>query len=125
MDSNVGRRSFLATSGLLLGSVAATRVAALERLLIPGGPTQVQRGTWIPSEALLQRLPDLMRDASVPAVSIGVVEGGEVTFARALGVRNSTTGEPANENTVFEAASLSKPPVAYVAMLLREDPSVA
>ena len=122
MDSNVPRRSFLTTSGLLLGSVAATPAAALERLLNPGrGPAQAQRGTWIPSEALLQRLPDLMREASVPAVSIGVVEGGEVTFARALGVRNSTTGEPANEHTVFEAASLSKPPVAYVAMLLREE----
>ena len=37
MDSNGARRSFLTTSGLILGSLAATRVAALERLLIPGG----------------------------------------------------------------------------------------
>jgi len=75
----------------------------------------------MPSESLLDRLPEMMRLASVPAVSIGVVEAGEVTFARGFGVRHAENGGPADENTVFEAASLSKPPVAFVAMLLRDE----
>ena len=122
MDFDVSRRSFLTNSGLLVGSVAATPGGVLQRILGSGvGEARSQRATWIPSDALLQRLPDIMREASVPAVSIGVVEAGEVTFAGAFGVRHATTGEPVDENTVFEAASLSKPPVAYVAMLLREE----
>jgi CubicO group peptidase (beta-lactamase class C family) len=60
-----------------------------------------------------------MELASVPAVSMAVIEAGELAWARAIGVRHARSRMPADDRTMFEAASLSKPAVAYVAMLLR------
>jgi CubicO group peptidase (beta-lactamase class C family) len=63
-------------------------------------------------------IPALMKEADVPGLSIALVRNGEVVWHRAFGLRDSKTKEPATENTVFEAASLSKPVFAYAVMKL-------
>jgi CubicO group peptidase (beta-lactamase class C family) len=59
-----------------------------------------------------------MEEAGIPGLSAAWVEGGQVAWTGAFGVRDATTGTPVTDETVFEAASLSKPVVAYVAMRL-------
>lgn len=58
-----------------------------------------------------------MTAAGVPGLSMFVIlDGSQDTWA--FGIRNGTTKEPVNSQTVFEAASLSKPIVACVALQL-------
>ena len=51
---------------------------------------------------------DLIEKYDVPGISIAVVEDYEISYVKAFGVKNSKTGEEATENTLFQAASLSK-----------------
>ena len=63
MDSNLSRRTFLTTSGTLLGSAAITPADSLERFL--GASTHTgfpQARSWVPSEALMQGLV-MLQDA--------------------------------------------------------------
>jgi CubicO group peptidase (beta-lactamase class C family) len=63
-------------------------------------------------------IPALMKEADVPGMSIALVRNGEVAWQHAFGLKDSQTKEPVTENTVFEAASLSKPVFAYAVMKL-------
>jgi CubicO group peptidase (beta-lactamase class C family) len=59
--------------------------------------------------------------ASVPAVSIAVVEGGEVSWTRAVGFGNTDTKTAVDEQSVFAAASLGKPVFGYVVLRLVDE----
>src|SRR4051812_33145603 len=67
------------------------------------------------SATLDQRAPQLMASANVPGMQVAIVDGRNVT-ARAYGVANVNTGEKVTRETVFEAASISKPVFAYALM---------
>jgi CubicO group peptidase (beta-lactamase class C family) len=60
----------------------------------------------------------LMKEADVAGLSIALVRDGELVWHHGFGVMNSGTKEPVTDNTVFEAASLSKPVFAYAVMKL-------
>ena len=111
----LGRRAFL------VGSAA----------LIAGGPASARAGTgdqcpdgnvaWIPSEELVRDLPRLMRIAGVPGAAIAVVDRGELAWSRGFGVKNILTRDPVREDSLFEAASMTKPIFAYVVMRLVDE----
>jgi CubicO group peptidase (beta-lactamase class C family) len=63
------------------------------------------------------RLLDLMQRSRVPGLSLFVARNGAHDIL-SLGVRSMQTQEPLDGGTVFEAASLSKPLVACVALQL-------
>ena len=63
----------------------------------------------------------VMKKARIPAISCAVLNNGELAFVETFGVRNAETGEPADVDTVFAAASFSKTVFAYLVMLLQED----
>lgn len=65
-------------------------------------------------------IPKLMDEGDVPGLSIALISNGTVSWSRAFGVKNTTTGEPVTETTVFEAASLSKPVFAYAVLKLAD-----
>ncbi len=67
----------------------------------------------LPVEALAARIPALLDSAGIPGLSIAVVEGGSTVWTGAYGVRNAVNRQPVGPETVFEAASLSKPVFAY------------
>jgi CubicO group peptidase (beta-lactamase class C family) len=67
-----------------------------------------------------QAIPDLMEEAGIPGLSIAVIHDGELLWSGAYGVKNTRTGEPVDENTIFEAASLTKPFFAYLVMKMVE-----
>lgn len=62
-------------------------------------------------------LEPLLKDGRVPGLAFAILRDGTVE-TRAVGVRDSSTGLPVDGDTIFEAASLSKPVFAYAVLQL-------
>jgi CubicO group peptidase (beta-lactamase class C family) len=77
---------------------------------------QVALGKPIPESALLP----IMARNHVPAVSIAVVRGGEIDWARDYGVREAGGSDRVDDKTLFQAASISKPVTAAAALRMVE-----
>lgn len=50
-----------------------------------------------------------MRDFGTPGLSVAVIEGGRLAWARGYGVADSTSHRPVTAETLFQSASISKP----------------
>lgn len=76
------------------------------------------------AEATILRLerdvPEQMKKGNVPGLAIAVIRDGKTTWVHAFGVKDTKTGQMVTEETVFEAASLSKPVFAYGVLKLVE-----
>jgi CubicO group peptidase (beta-lactamase class C family) len=70
---------------------------------------------------LEEAIPKLMEKANIPGLSIALIRKGEIIWNEGFGVKSTKTGEPANEETIFEAASLTKPLFAYAALRLADE----
>jgi CubicO group peptidase (beta-lactamase class C family) len=57
-----------------------------------------------------------MRDGNVPGVSVAIIRNAKLFWRRGFGVKDIATNEPVDNDTVFEAASTSKPVFAYAVM---------
>ena len=66
------------------------------------------------------RITELMKKLRVPGVSIAIVRDAEIAWTRSFGVRDTSTGAPVEESTIFSAQSMSKPVFAYRVMKLCE-----
>lgn len=66
-------------------------------------------------------IPALMDSGAVTGLSMAIVNDSGTVWMRGFGVRNAETSEPVDENTVFEAASLSKPVFAYAVLQLVDE----
>jgi CubicO group peptidase (beta-lactamase class C family) len=66
------------------------------------------------------RIPELMRQAKVPGLSIAILKDAEVFWTKGFGIANAQTKDSVSINTVFEAASISKPVFAYAVLQLYE-----
>jgi len=87
----------------------AQHIAEIEGRLLPRFAI---RGADIEQRTLRERMDQL----NVPAVSVAVIENGEIAWAKAWGQADVATGRSAETTTLFQAASISKP-VAATAML--------
>ncbi len=88
-------------------------------LLLLGTPLAAQemRGRLARLDSIL---PVIMDSAEVPGLTLVVFEKGKPVAWRAYGVRSLRTNEPVDTATVFEAMSLTKQVVAYLAMRLAD-----
>ena len=71
-------------------------------------------------KALEDAMPRLLEEGNVPGLSIAVIRDGELIWSRAFGVKSLETNEPVDTQTIFEAASLSKPVFAYAVLRMVE-----
>jgi CubicO group peptidase (beta-lactamase class C family) len=62
-----------------------------------------------------------MEVASVPGLIFSNIENHQLKYAQPVGVKNSETKELVTENTVFQAASLSKPVFTYGVLSLHQE----
>ena len=62
-----------------------------------------------------------MSKASVPGLSIALIRDSNVVWSQGFGVKSTVTREPVTGDTIFEAASLSKPAFAYAALKLCDE----
>jgi CubicO group peptidase (beta-lactamase class C family) len=69
---------------------------------------------------LEQSIPQMMHEFSVPGLSVALIKEAKIIFSKGFGVRSVDTKEPVNSETIFEAASLSKPVFAYAALKLSD-----
>ncbi len=63
-------------------------------------------------------LENLMDSANIPALSISIIKNNNIVSDYSLGIKDIESKELINSNTIFEAASLTKPITAYCAMRL-------
>ncbi len=97
-----------------LHSWAAT---AVDRPDAGGGRAAGSRGLVADLD---RRIPELLLRHNVPGLSIALVQAGKTIWCRGFGVRDADTKTPVDDDTVFEAASVSKTVFAYVVLKLCE-----
>src|SRR5690348_12687861 len=73
--------------------------------------------TIMPSSASATDVGQLISLARVPGLSMAVLRNGVASLTTA-GVRNARDGAPIDQETIFDAASLSKPVFAYAVLQL-------
>lgn len=89
-----------------LGTTIGARVRRVENGMVPIAPVWTERGQVC---TLAERMGFYM----TPGLSVAVINGGEVEWARGYGVLEAGGGEPVTEDTIFQACSISK----HVALL--------
>jgi CubicO group peptidase (beta-lactamase class C family) len=94
------------------GSAIAAEIARVESGLLPPVPVEGAAG-WT--------LAERMDRWNVEAVSVAVIEDGEVRWAKAWGLADREEGVPATTETLFQAGSISKPVAATAALRLVEE----
>lgn len=70
-------------------------------------------------------IEERMAHYDVPGVSIAVIHEGEIAWTKTYGFVDKEGTSPITENTLFQAASISKPVTAYGALTLVEQEKVA
>ncbi len=85
--------------------------ASIESALLP---TFTVRGEPQPRRSLATRMAEL----GVPGVSVAVLIDGEIGWARGYGFADVESRRPVTANTLFQAASISKPVAALAALQL-------
>src|ERR1700722_17878749 len=63
-------------------------------------------------------LDQQMKQYGVPAVSIAVINDGEIEWAKSYGVLEANTNRTAQISSLFQAGSVSKPVASFGALLL-------
>lgn len=66
-------------------------------------------------------IEERMRHYRVPGVSVAVVSDGKLEWAKGYGVREAGTNSPVTSETLFQAASVSKPVTALAALRLVQE----
>jgi CubicO group peptidase (beta-lactamase class C family) len=114
------RREFLVESGR--AAVGFSLLSAAGCSLKNQRPAQAKGETrWQTLVADLEKeIPKLMEEASVPGLSIAIIQDGKLVWRRGFGVKDSESRALVDNETVFEAGSMSKPVFAYAVMKLCE-----
>jgi len=97
-----------------LAGTATGRADRVERDLLPAVRVA---GRHYPPATIAERL----HEYGVPAVSIAVIDGGAVVWARAYGTADMASGRAATPTTLFQAASMSKPVASTAALQLVQE----
>jgi CubicO group peptidase (beta-lactamase class C family) len=111
------RRVGFGAGALVVAGLAAAAAIARDAPAPPEKP-KLRAGREELGATLDRLVPDLLKDGDVPGLSLAIVRDGRIELQRAYGVKNAATGAPVDADTVFEAASLSKPVFAYAVLKL-------
>jgi CubicO group peptidase (beta-lactamase class C family) len=128
----INRRSLLRWSGALLASIVGKKTQLLASFVTTkrgpcADPDKLEHvfdlspsswETWI--KAVETLIPKVMRETSVPGCSVVLIRNAKICWRRGFGVRDAETRQPVDTETVFEAASASKPVFAYLVTKLAE-----
>lgn len=66
-------------------------------------------------------LPELMENANTPGLSVALIRDGKLAWTKGFGVINTESGQPVTNNTIFDAASLSKPLFSYAVLRFAQE----
>ncbi len=109
---NMKRRDFLTAAGAaaaipIIGSSGAAQAPTLR--------------SGVLSTSFLDKLPQLMEWSNVPGLAVALLKDGKLSWSMGSGVKKA--GDPAsvNADTLFGAASLSKPLFTYAILRMRDE----
>jgi CubicO group peptidase (beta-lactamase class C family) len=94
-------------------STSRAHIRRVESELLPITATRDKLGSYAD-------IHDRMRAYAVAGLSVAVIENGHIAWARGYGVADTGTGAAVTPDTLFQAASISKPLAALGALLLVE-----
>jgi CubicO group peptidase (beta-lactamase class C family) len=98
-----------------MGATARSeRIERVERGLQPEAPRPGR-------PAATATLAERMAFHGVPGVGIAVMDGGEIASAWGYGVRDAESGGEVTPETLFQAASISKPVTSAAVLRLVQD----
>jgi CubicO group peptidase (beta-lactamase class C family) len=103
-----------------MAALAALPAAAAPPRLMPSGERRQPMLSERRKSELRARIQVLLAQSTVPSLSLAWIEGDEVAWAEAFGVADETTGQEATTDTIYQAASLTKPTFAWVVLRLVE-----
>ncbi len=106
--------SFGPPRGAPPGQEQDPRIAAVEK----GLSRAIQVRGW---EAERFSIQERLAFYNVPGVSVAVLDGGRLVWGRGYGVTDVNTGKEVTPETLFQAASISKPVAATAALKLVEE----
>lgn len=69
----------------------------------------------------LKSITEAMKEVCIPGISIAVINDFEIVMTKGYGVGDIELELPVNKNTIFQAASISKPLTALAVMKLVQD----
>jgi len=82
---------------------------------------KVPDGQTISSQGLDSHIKKAMDSIKIPGLSIAIVNQDKIVYYNTFGLTSLKTNEPVTKQTIFEAASLSKPLFAYFIMKMIEE----
>lgn len=126
----IGRNDVYATGQkkpfTLLAKAGQTTTAP--RIIIPGTPAP----DLVPAKGILhdftpasakqvdQFIKTYQNYFGIPGISLALIKDGKVVYHKTYGVKNTMTGDKVDGNTLFEAASITKPVFAFAVQRLAE-----
>ncbi len=96
-----------------ISETTAGRIRKIENGIIPESPLRCQSAPAV-------TLADRMETLATPGVSVAVIEDGRIAWARGWGVSEAGQPDPVTPETLFQAASISKPVTALAVLRLAE-----
>jgi len=116
-----GPNQEIALSGQLMGDEIVFKADGLAPVpihFVARRETRAGRRGSVSDSALVQKL---LEQHNVPGVSIAVIKDFQVVATYAYGVRDVETGSPVTSDTLFQAASISKPVAAMASLKAVQD----
>jgi CubicO group peptidase (beta-lactamase class C family) len=107
--------------GIVLAAGLLTTQPAAPREADSSGQWRTLGGERRDAAGMDAFLQDLVVRNRVAAMSVAVLHEGRIAYRRTIGVADTRQGTPADERTVFRAASLTKPVFAYLVMKLADE----
>ena len=116
------RREFLAQGSQAALALSLTPLAACAARHTRPAPSESRDTVSLGrlTAHLDDHVPGWMRDGNVPGLSMAIIRDAKTAWRRAFGVTDAVSNVRVNDDTMFEAASMSKPVFAYVVMKLCE-----
>jgi CubicO group peptidase (beta-lactamase class C family)/predicted alpha/beta superfamily hydrolase len=81
---------------------------------------RLENGKHISFSKLDEFLKSQMDSIGIPGLSFGLINDGQLVYHRTFGVTNVQTNQPVSNKTIFDAASMTKTPFAFLVMRLAE-----
>ena len=110
----------LKRAGVLL-TVAPSAVLMAWALRAQQAPAPPEGPPWPAGPVAAAEIEALLKQFSVPGVSIAVIKDFAVDWAKGYGVADVESGTPVTTGTLFQAASMSKPVAAMASLRAVQD----
>lgn len=73
------------------------------------------------NQLLTGSIPGMMDRSSIPGLQMAVIKHNQILWSSSFGLKNNDTQTSVNDQSIFQAASLSKPVFAYAVLKLVEE----